>query len=730
MGFTTGLVELTAVTTTTYTPPAPGVSTYYRAVVQSGSCLAANSSPALITVTAGSVGGSVSGNQTICTGGSPTVLTLGGGFVGTVQKWQSATDAAFTTGLVELTAVTTTTYTPPAPSVTTYYRAVVQSGSCTAANSTAAIITVNAASNGGTITGSTPVCSGGSTNLNLGGSVGTINKWQFADNAPSFNNWTDIANSTASYTTPSLTQTHRYRAQVTSGSCTPAFSNEFEVTVTSTGIWVGVFNANWDNPLNWCGGVPVAATNVTIPSGTPFSPSINTASAVANNVTVDLGATLNFSGTTNVISIAGNLVVNGTFTTTNGTVTLNGATAQNVSAIPFNRLRILGGGTKTLTGSGNATITGDLELSSGNVEVGSANLVINGATITGGGASSFVTTSGTGNFIYNNLGSSNIIYHMGAGSSYTPITVANTGTVDNIAVKMLGDVYTSYVGESGSGAIAANVVNRTYIFNEAVAGGSSLNVRFQWNASNQLTGMDRTQTIVGKFNGGVWSQQAAPTGALGSDPYNVELNGITSLGIFGVGDVNSPLPVKLVSFTAKLADGVSKLKWTTASEINSTHFEVERGIDGYNFTQIGKVKASGNTSTRVDYKFDDAKVGEIINNGDIAYYRLKFVNMNGKYEYSSVISVSSYVNMVFDVVSTVPNPFKAQTQVTFKTSSTSDVTVEVTDAFGKIVTSSVVIPVTGSNKLDIGTNNTWKAGVYFVKITQDDNTKVIKIIRE
>src|SRR5206468_13067327 len=53
-------------------------TTYFRAVVQNGVCTAANSSAATITVNPTTVGGSVSANQTICSGSTPADLTLSG----------------------------------------------------------------------------------------------------------------------------------------------------------------------------------------------------------------------------------------------------------------------------------------------------------------------------------------------------------------------------------------------------------------------------------------------------------------------------------------------------------------------------------------------------------------------------------------------------------------------------------------------------------------------------
>ncbi|MFW0739978.1 gliding motility-associated C-terminal domain-containing protein, partial [Flavobacterium sp. T12S277] len=117
--------------------------TYFRAVVQSGVCAAANSESILVTVNPVSVGGVVSSPQTICSGNSPADLTLSDN-TGSIVKWQKSSDAVFTTPTdIAETTSTLTGATIGTLSADTYFRAVVQSGVCAAANSESILVTVN-----------------------------------------------------------------------------------------------------------------------------------------------------------------------------------------------------------------------------------------------------------------------------------------------------------------------------------------------------------------------------------------------------------------------------------------------------------------------------------------------------------------------------------------------------------------------------------------------------------
>ena len=96
-----------------------------------------------------------------------------------------------------------------------------------------------------------------------------------------------------------------------------------------------------------------------------------------------------------------------------------------------------------------------------------------------------------------------------------------------------------------------------------------------------------------------------------------------------------PLPVELISFDGAVTKEGVELSWSTASEQDNSHFEIERSADGKAFEQVGKVDGHGNSNTKISYSFTD----HIPLTGQ-SYYRLKQVDFNGQHEYSKVIAVS------------------------------------------------------------------------------------------
>ena len=116
------------------------------------------------------------------------------------------------------------------------------------------------------------------------------------------------------------------------------------------------------------------------------------------------------------------------------------------------------------------------------------------------------------------------------------------------------------------------------------------------------------------------------------------------------------LPIKMKSFTAvPFENRDANLDWVTATEINSSHFEIERSDDGVNFTQIGRVEAIGNSVANQDYKFSDREVN-MERNDVVQYYRIKMVDIDAEYKYSGIRVVNFTRSDIDFTINAFPNP--------------------------------------------------------------------------
>jgi hypothetical protein len=188
-------------------------------------------------------------------------------------------------------------------------------------------------------------------------------------------------------------------------------------------------------------------------------------------------------------------------------------------------------------------------------------------------------------------------------------------------------------------------------------------------------------------------------------------------------DVNDPLPVKLLSLTARWEKQNVAINWATASETNSNYFEVERSFDSKKFEPIGKVTAAGNSSRLRNYNLLDASLG----NNTTIYYRLRMVDKDGKAEYSKTVSVKRN-EVTAERVSVFPNPFTESVYVTLLSDQASDMTVKITDITGRLIREEKSTTTSGSNTVEVNTNDL-VAGIYFMSIEQNGTVQVQKIMK-
>ncbi len=181
------------------------------------------------------------------------------------------------------------------------------------------------------------------------------------------------------------------------------------------------------------------------------------------------------------------------------------------------------------------------------------------------------------------------------------------------------------------------------------------------------------------------------------------------------------LPVELIEFTGQLNEkGEVELKWTTATEINNSHFEIERSFDSEtSFNRISIVKGQGNSKLLKSYLFTES-----FNLIDFAaskiYYRLKQVDYDGKFDYSPIVSINLNSNQEKTLLVN-PNPFKDEIKLSGVRELSS---LKLYDPNGKeIITKVLSGSVDGTYLIKINTN---EKGIYILKL----NEETFKLIKE
>ena len=177
------------------------------------------------------------------------------------------------------------------------------------------------------------------------------------------------------------------------------------------------------------------------------------------------------------------------------------------------------------------------------------------------------------------------------------------------------------------------------------------------------------------------------------------------------------VPVKLSAFTVQKSGKTSQLDWTTEQEVNSRHFIVQRSADGRTWIDIATVNAAGNSSIRKEYRqYDNAPL-----NG-VNYYRLKQVDIDGKFEISVVKTL--VFNSAYNIL-IAPNPAKDFINVFTTRSNSGLISIQLTDVSGKVL--KTIRSAENLTKINI---EGIAKGIYFIKVTDDKTVTTQRVIIE
>ncbi len=177
-----------------------------------------------------------------------------------------------------------------------------------------------------------------------------------------------------------------------------------------------------------------------------------------------------------------------------------------------------------------------------------------------------------------------------------------------------------------------------------------------------------------RFDGAVWSQP--PVGI--DDPLlNTVSTPLTDAldGTWALVQAESPLPVELLSFTARADGAAVRCAWSTASEVGSDRFTVERSADGNTFLAIGDVAGAGTSYVEHAYDFVDPAPYR-----GVSYYRLRQTDLDGTEQWSQAVAVRFDMDPVD--LEVWPNP--CHSQLTIRGATADDV-ITLMDATGREV---------------------------------------------
>lgn len=180
-------------------------------------------------------------------------------------------------------------------------------------------------------------------------------------------------------------------------------------------------------------------------------------------------------------------------------------------------------------------------------------------------------------------------------------------------------------------------------------------------------------------------------------------------------DNSPPLPVTLVDFKAVKEGETAQLLWTTTSETDSDHFQIERSTDAIAWTSLGTIAAKGDHTGNLRYSFTDPSPAAGEN-----FYRLKMVDIDGSFSHSRIESLHFGGN---DIIA-YPNPITVETTLHLKTVQPGRIQkVTLYDMAGKMVYDGAY-----RERLDV---SGLVPGLYLINVIDNDGTvSVYRIVKK
>jgi len=441
------------------------------------------------------------------------------------------------------------------------------------------------------------------------------------------------------------------------------------------------------------------------------------------NVTADISIDRNFTNNAAVLDLSSTQV---TFTGTTLSV-IGGATVTAFDELVINKT-----GTNVRMDN-SASLSNVLTLTSGALDLNTNTL-----SITNPNSTAVVRTAG---YILSENTSYSSVVCWTIGTDATP-HVFPFGTSAAVYIPLTFDLST---GDAGTACIAtyptgannlplppgvnhvqdalgadnsANTVDRFY--SVSLTGETTPNVDITFSATAGEVGTITT-LLAQRWNGAFWD---APLPGQISGALSATVPGVTAFSTWAMSGNSVPLPVTLVSFSARQIKDRVSLEWTTASEIDNDFFQVEKSTDGKSFFAIGKVKGAINSTESQSYNFSDYELTQ-----GRFFYRLKQVDLDKKFTYSHLVAVQiGEISTPSILLNVFPNPTAEALFISHEGLIEDVMIVTLFDPSGKILMKTEQSVRLNDGPLEMHLSDL-KSGPYIVKVIAGETTKTFRIVR-
>ena len=382
---------------------------------------------------------------------------------------------------------------------------------------------------------------------------------------------------------------------------------------------------------------------------------------------------------------------------------LNGSSAQSVAgAQAFKTYHFVSNNSAGITLNTNLSISGVHTFTGGLI---ATSVTPNYLIYESGSSYSGIADSRHVNGWVKKIGSTNFTFPVGDGTYTRTSAITDLSVTSEINCRYYNATQNIY---NVTAPIVQVKANEYWQINK-ISGGTA-KITLNWDHSKvPMNNVLLDEILVAHYTGGNWTNAGGVPTATGSvaTTGSVTSDAVSTFSPFTIGFTNFPLPLKLLSFSGDRNSRTTFLRWTTDNEQQVDRFEIQRSFNAAIFVTIGNT-AGRNSGNREFYNFEDHSTFQ-----GIAYYRLRSVDLDGKFSFSKIIAVSENNFNTSGFV--VFNPVRNVITLINKTTENGPFDYTLFNSAGQVVLKGTIsMGVNGSAVLPLPVQTA--AGVYFLEM--------------
>ncbi len=182
----------------------------------------------------------------------------------------------------------------------------------------------------------------------------------------------------------------------------------------------------------------------------------------------------------------------------------------------------------------------------------------------------------------------------------------------------------------------------------------------------------------------------------------------------------SPVEGTVNNFSGSKQNDVNVLNWQITSDVNLDHFELQRSVDGQDFSPLSEIPVTANIS----YSYTDNDATSALST---EYYRLKSVYFDSSVIYSNIVSIKT--NIRAWRTSILPNPVQNILNLKIESPVADNATILITDVSGRQTMKKRISISAGVNSFPIIESASLADGIYLISIFSSQKTETIKMVK-